>query len=74
MKIKEIQSKSEIPNVISQEKVQQIKSEKVAVKDIRNFIKEYFPEVYKSERKKEINEKLKSTFRGLFAKKEDRNK
>lgn len=49
-------------------------AEKVAVKDIRNFIKEYFPEVYKSERKKEINEKLKSTFRGLFAKKEDRNK
>ena len=49
-------------------------AEKVGVKDTRNFIKVYFPEIYKSEKKKEISEKWRSVFRSLFAKKEDRNK
>lgn len=43
-------------------------AEKLYVKDIKSFVKTFFPDIYKSERKKEIAHMIKSFFQKLFKK------
>ena len=58
--------------VLKSEDYQEIKSvaEKLGVADVKTFVKTYFPEVYKAERRKEMVGAVKGFFTGLFAKEE----